>query len=615
MKFDFDKGITVLKRSLKHCPRSPGVYQFFDSKKKILYVGKAKNLFNRLSSYTNFNSLSNRIKKMIGLANDVIIIKTPSEIDALLLESNLIKSHKPTFNIRLIDDKSFPFILISQNHNWPRLEKYRGNQSKKGFYFGPFASVGAVNEVMTVLEKGFLLRTCTDSVFENRKRPCLLYEIKRCSAPCVNLISKENYKKLIKQAILFLDGKDTKIKKILASNMSLASKNQRYEEAALYRDRIKAITKIYQKQNMFLKNKENFDVICVKKEHDLICIQCFFIRNGQNLGNKEYFFHQENDKKPEEILEQFISLFYLDKRPPNSILINKKIENTRLIELSFQKEKNTLTKIVLPKKGKKMDIIKMAEENIKYSIAAYQNKKNDWVKQMENLRKCLFLSKPPKRIEIYDNSHLSGTNPVGAMVVYDENKFNRSSYRKFNIKFDKKVIQDDYFMMRQVLTRRLSNIKNSSNWKSNLPDLIIIDGGKGHLNVVQKILKEKKLNNIDIIAMAKGKNRNSGQETIYKGENTVIFKKNDTALYFLQRLRDEAHRFAVSSQRYKRKINMKNSVFDKIDGLGSKSKTKLLEYFGSIESIKSAGIKDLESSPGIGKKMAKKIYNEFNDSD
>ena len=614
MKFNFDKGIDVLRRTLKHCPKNPGVYQFFDKKKEILYVGKAKNLFNRISSYTNFNSLSNRIKKMIGLANDIILIKTPTEIDALLLESNLIKSHKPPFNIRLVDDKSFPFIFISQNHNWPRLEKYRGNQSKKGYYFGPFASVNSVNEVLTVLEKGFLLRTCRDSVFEKRKRPCLLYQIKRCSAPCVNLINKEDYKELVEQAILFLKGKDSKIKKILASNMNIASENQRYEEAAIYRDRIKAISKIYQKQNMFLKSKENFDVICTKKKQNLVCIQCFFFRNGQNLGNKEYFFQNQIDKSSEEILEQFISIFYIDKFPPNLIFINKEIKNTKLIELAFQKEKKTASKIILPKKGKKLDIIRMIEENIKVSITTFFDKKNDYQKQILDLKQKLKLLKLPKRIEVYDNSHLSGTNPVGAMIVYDENKFNKACYRKFNIKFDKDIIHDDYFMMNQVLTRRFSNIKSNSSWKMKLPNLIIIDGGKGHLNIVKKILEDKKMENIDLIAIAKGKNRNAGEETIFKDKKKLNLKKNDSVLFFLQRLRDEAHRFAISSQRYRRKLNMKESIFDRVPGLGSKSKVRLLSYFGSIENIKSAGIKDLECSPGIGKKMAQKIYDEFNEN-
>ena len=613
MKFDYKIGLNELKKSLVICPKGPGVYQFINEKRKIIYIGKAKNISNRLKSYLNFNILSNRIKKMVCLIRDVKFIKTHTEVDALLLESNLIKKHKPDFNIRLIDDKSFPFILLDNSSEWTRIRKVRGDNHKNGFLYGPFSSGYFIDKVITILEKGFLLRTCSDSDFNNRKNPCILYQIKRCSAPCVGYIKKKDYKELVEEATSFLNGKDYKIRKNLIYLMERSSNKQLYEEAALYRDRIKALSKISQEKYSNLDNKDNFDIICGLKRIDIICIQVFFFRNGKNLGNKEFFFNNQKDMTCSSIIEEFLGIFYLNKVPPSSILINKKIRNISLIEEFFKKEKNVKTKLNLPKKGKKVDLVNMVEKNIVHSLDKHISKSSQNKELEIGLRDALNLKNIPKRIEIYDNSHLSGTQPTGAMIVYKNNEFSRENYRKFNIRVDSNITNDDYLMMSQVINRRLDINSNKLSWKNELPDLIIIDGGKGHLNLVRKIIDEKKLKNIDLISIAKGELRNAGNETIFHLDYSLKFKKNDKILFFLQRLRDEAHRFAISSQRYRRNKLIKQSIFDNITGIGSKTKKILLSHFGSIENIKSAGIRDLEGAPGIGKKMAKKIYEEFNE--
>ena len=612
MKFNFQEGIKKIKKSVNVCPKGPGIYQFIDKNNKVLYIGKAKKLSNRIRSYLNFNTQSNRIKKMIGLVDKVKFIKTHTEVDALILESNLIKDVKPTFNIRLIDDKTFPFILINQSSEWSRIQKYRGVKNQKGFYFGPFANVQSLEKTITILEKGFLIRSCSDSEFQNRKRPCSLYQIKRCSAPCVNLIDKETYNNLVEQAISFLKGKNKKLKTALITRMEQASKNQDYEKAVIFRDRIQAITKISQEQYSILNDKNDFDIISSIKKNDLVCINVFFFRNGRNLGNKEYFFENQKEKSAELIMEEFIGLFYIKNPNPRLVILNKKIKNKELIEEAISTNRGTNLKIIFPKKGKKSDLIKMTENNISNSIEKFVNNSKDSNELISELSKTFKLNTVPKRIEIYDNSHLQGTNPVGAMVVYKNYQFFREGYRIFNIKTDKKVMMDDYSMMNQTIDRRFTIEKGKSSWKSELPDLIIIDGGRGHLNVIKNLMNAKSFN-IDIIAIAKGKKRNAGNETIYFNNKSFNLEKNNKILYFLQRLRDEAHRFAISNQKYRRKMNVKNSIFDNIYGIGSKTKKNLLSYFGSIDNIKTAGIRDLENVSGVGKAMAIKIYKEFNE--
>ena len=403
MKFEIDTGIKSIKQSLVYCSRGPGIYQFLDQKKKILYIGKAKNIHNRVSSYLNFNSASRRIKKLISLIRHIKFIKTHTEVDALLLESNMVKKYKPIFNIRLVDDKSFPYINISKTEKWPKLRKTRKIYNKSDFNFGPFASVHSMEKVMVILEKGFLLRTCSDANFKNRERPCLKYEIKRCSAPCVGKIDNKSYNQLVEQSEEFLIGRNTDIKKNLIKQMEKASKNQDYEKAALFRDRIQALRTITQEQYVSLKNKDNFDLIGIFKKIDLVCIQVFFFRSGKNLGNKEFFFNDDEEKKLNNILEEFIGIFYLSNQIPESIYINKNINNLDLLEKALQKNKNSHVKIIHPKKGKKLELLNMVLENISHSLEKQMHKDLSNKLISDEISKKFLLSKPPKTIEVYDN--------------------------------------------------------------------------------------------------------------------------------------------------------------------------------------------------------------------
>lgn len=601
-----EKGIKIIKKSLEVCPRTYGVY-LFKLNDKILYVGKAKNLFNRLKSYINFDSQSRRIKKMITTFNEIKYVRTHSEADALILENNLIKKYKPTFNVRLIDDKSFPYILISKKDKWPRLQSYRGDKKIDGFYFGPFPSPSAVRETISLLEKGFLMRTCTDSYFKNRSRPCMLYQIKRCSAPCVNLVSNIEYEKLTKDTISFLEGNDSKVKDKLIKKMQILSKNENFEDAAKIRDRIKAINRINQHSFSRINYKGNFDIVCFQSKFEEIFIEIVFFRNGSNLGNKEYVIKNYEKKEFNSIIKDFLIRFYLKHHPPKNIIFNKKVDDLEALKAAFKKEKDIVVEFSLAKKGIKKDLVDNTEKNLNdFAERHYHNIKTN-KQTLSDLKDIFQLPKIPKRIEIYDNSHLGGNNPVGAMVVYENYKFNTSEYRKFNIRSITKT-HDDYFMMQQVLSRRFQK-QNNNSWKKNYPDLVLIDGGKGHLKIAEKTITKK---NIEIISIAKGKKRNAGEETIFYKNKLFKLEKRNKVLFFLQNLRDEAHRFAISSQRYRRIKQIKDSLFDEISGIGGKIKKSLLSHFGSIDNIKSASLKDLKKVPGIGKIMANKIYNQFN---
>ncbi len=609
-KYDYRKGLNILKESVKSFPNGSGIYKFLDSERSTLYVGKAKNLKKRISSYINTVKQTNRIKTLISLTSSMEFIKTHTELDSFILENNLIKDLKPRFNVRLMDDKSFPYIVIEKSSAWPRIRKFRGKQNKDDIFFGPFANSNIVDEVIRQLERAFLLRSCSDNIFNSRKRACILFQIKRCSGPCVGLIDKKEYSELVNNAILFLKGKNLKIKQELITKMEQASKNQNFEEAALIRDRIKAITKISFEQYSDLNKNEDFDIVFLHQKYGQICIQIFFYRTGKNFGNKEFVFSNIHLDEPEIIFSQFLIFFYKSNQVPKQILINFELKDTPIIKSIISKKTNTNVEIKKPKIGKKLELLKIVEENIKASINEKFKKteKNKFI--LKILHSKLKLNDYPNKIEIYDNSHFNGSNPVGAMVVYENYNFKKSSYRKFNIKAFQGKSNDDYFMLKQVLERRFNF---SEEWKKELPNLIIIDGGKGQLNVAQKILTEKQISNIDLISIAKGKKRNSGEETIYSVKiGKVLFNKNDQELYFLQRLRDEAHRFAITSQKKRRLSKVKKSVFDNVSGVGKELRLNLLSYFGSIDNIKTASIKDLKKVPGVGIEIAKKIYKEFN---
>ena len=609
IKFDYKFGVKLIKSTLNKLPNGSGVYKFINIYNEILYIGKAKNLKKRVSSYTNLSKQSNRIKLLISSLKKIDFIKTHTESDSLILENNLIKKFKPRFNIRLIDDKSYPYILISTSKEWPQIRKYRGKINKKNSFFGPFSSSNSVDNILKQIEAAFLLRNCSDRTFSLRKRPCIKYQIKRCSAPCVNFISKEKYGKLVKEAVDFLKGKNVDYKKNLIKEMEAESKLQNYEKAASLRDRIKALSKITNERYSDINSDEDFDIIFIKDKYEMIAIQVFSFRKGKNLGNKSFLFSDLIFDKTHEILEQFIMFFYSQNTVPKEIFVNERFKNIDLLKNLLSKNKNYKVKIKLPLKGKKRELMKIVENNVDVVLNKRVSAKEKEKSILNEIKTILSLNKNPNRIEVYDNSHLNGTNPTGAMVTYEDLLFQKNSYRKFNIKTSKERVNDDYYMMRQVFERRF---KFDKEWKKKIPDLIIIDGGRGHLNIVKKVLENFKINDLDIIAISKGVNRNNGDETIHTNEKSINFDKRSQNLFFLQRLRDEAHRFAVSSTKSRHEKSLKNSIFDKIEGLGKKTKSNLLSYFGSIDNIKTASIGDLKKVPNIGTKMARKLYYEFN---
>jgi excinuclease ABC subunit C len=607
--YSYADGIEALKNASKNFPDGSGVYKFLDSDGQILYVGKAKNLKKRITSYLNNKHQTNRIKLLINLTKSIRFIKTLTDIDSFILENNLIKQNKPRFNIRLIDDKSYPFISISKSAEWPRIRKFRGRINKDEISFGPYSSVSAVDNVIKQIEGAFLIRSCSDNIFKSRKRPCILYQIKRCSAPCVGLISKGKYTNLVRNAISFLDGKDPRAKEKLINEMKNESDSQNYEKAARLRDRIRALSKISNEKYSDLNNRENFDIIFLKEKHNLISIHIFFFRAGKNLGNKDFLFENTLFDETEKILSQFLYFFYSTNLPPREILLNYKPVDVEILKSLICKKSDNKISIKIPIKGKKKALLKMVEQNVDASLQKRIYDLTEMKSILSSIKKKFNLRNTPSRIEIYDNSHLSGTSPIGGMVVFENGDFQKNSYRKFNIICPENKTNDDYFMMNQVIRRRF-NI--SSKWKSNLPKLMIIDGGKGQLNIVNKIINEKGLKNIDLIGIAKGKNRNSGNEKLITNEKVIQLEKNDKILFFLQRLRDEAHRYVIQSTRAKHQSSFRNSVFDKITGIGKKTKLILLSYFGSIDNIKTAGIDDLKKVPNIGLKTAERIYKEFN---
>ena len=605
--YNYNRGLNLLKKASKSFPKGSGIYKFIDSSESIIYIGKAKNLRKRISSYSIDNKQTRRIKTLISLTDKLEFIKTPTEIDSLILENNLIKKVKPPFNIRLMDDKSFPFIMITKNQKWPRIRKYRGKQTTNNIFFGPFANVSVVDDVLQQLEKAFLIRSCSDNIFNSRKRPCILHQIKRCSAPCVGLITSQEYSNLVNEAILFLKGKNPKLKNSLVKLMEDKSKKEDYEQAAIIRDRIKAISRINFEQYSDLNNSENFDIVFLYKKFDQIHVQLFFFRSGKNLGNKDFFLSEKLFEESETVLRQFLIFFYKRNTPPSEILVNFNLKNTELIKKVISPNKSL--EIKKPKKGKKLELMKLVSDNIQAASKDKQNIKDNEPKVLKSIYEKFKLKNFPFKIEVYDNSHLSGTDAIGAMIVYQNFEFSKNHYKKFNAKTKSDRIFDDYKMMAEMIERRFNF---SEEWKKELPNLIIIDGGKGQLNTVKRILEEKKIFNIDLLSISKGKNRKSSEDKIHSTRQNINLNNNEKEFYFIQKLRDEAHRFAVSSHKAKRSKKMKSSSFDQISGVGKKTKYNLLNYFGTIENIQSASLTDLKKVEGVGSETAKKIYREFN---
>ncbi len=609
---DLDFGKELIRKKIPLVSNSPGVYRMLDKKGQVLYVGKAKNLPNRLKSYALDKNQAIRTERMLALTNSLEIVTTSSEAEALLLEANLIKKFKPKFNVLLRDDKSFPYIFIEKDCDWPQLSKHRGKKNKNGYYFGPFASAGSANWTIKILQKVFLLRVCNDSVFKNRDRPCILYQIKRCSAPCVDYINKTEYSKLVSDAVSFLSGKSKNIQKKLSMGMEISSKKMDYEKAAVLRDRIKALTQIQSSQSVSSTNLDNADVISIAQEAGKSCVQVFFYRSKQNWGNQSYFPSHDKSHTEEEVLASFIIQFYENKNVPAEILLNKKIKDLSLIKSALEKKEDKFISIKIPIKGNALKLSKMAEKNAKEALTRkiFESETNN--KLLNEVADKFKLDVFPRLIEVYDNSHIQGSNSVGALIAFGSEGFIKKKYRKFNIKNKELRAGDDYGMLKEVFERRFSKIiKDKKQADVMIPDLVIIDGGKGQYSIGRKILDEYGFHDIPIIAIAKGKNRNKGDETFFHKTNVIKLSKREPLLFFLQRLRDEAHRFAVSSHRMKRKKNLTKSLLDQINGIGRTRKRALLNYFGSARAVESASFDDLKKVEGIEIAVAKKIHDFF----
>ena len=607
-----EAGKEIIKKELPLIPKLPGVYRMLNSKNEILYVGKAKNLPNRLKSYVSEKNHIIRTERMLSQTQKLEITTTTNESEALLLEANLIKKHKPKFNILLKDDKSFPYIFIS-DHEFPRIERHRGAKNKAGKYYGPFASSLAVNSAIKTLQRIFLIRSCTDKQVEAGDKTCFNYFLKRCAGPCGGKVSKEDYAKLVEAADEFLSkGRSRKIQQTLSSQMENASEELDFEKAAIVRDKIKSLNIIQSSLTISDVNLTEADVIAGYKESGKTCIQVFFYRSKQNWGNQAFFPKHDPDEKLNNILNSFVSQFYENKAVPKSIILSEEIREKKLIEETLSKKENKQINISIAKKGSKLKVINLALKNAKNSLNRnlYESQNNKDL--LDKIAKKFKIENSISLIEVYDNSHIQGTNSVGALITYGEEGFVKKRYRKFNIK-NENFKQDDYGMIREVLGRRFKRaIQEKGNYLT-FPDLVLIDGGKGQYSSARETLNELGLNEIPVIAIAKGKFRNKGDETFFHNGKEFKFTKNDPTLFFLQRVRDEAHRFAISAHRAKRKKGISRSLLDQIEGIGSIRKRALLNHFGSARAVESASLDEIKSVEGVEEKVAKKIYNFFHE--
>ncbi|MDB2682905.1 excinuclease ABC subunit UvrC [Alphaproteobacteria bacterium] len=613
-------GQDVIRCFVKTLPQAPGVYRMLGESEDVLYVGKAKSLKKRVVSYVNVGQLSARLQTMVSLTRKMEFIVTQTEAEALLLEANLIKRLKPRYNVLLRDDKSFPYILLTGNHDFPLVKKHRGAKKAKGSYFGPFASAGSVNRTIATLQRVFMLRNCSDNVFANRARPCLQYHIKRCTAPCVGYVDREQYGEQVAQAREFLDGNSAKIQKKFAGEMQKASDAHDYEEAAKFRDRIQALSSIQAKQDINFEGVKNADVMTIVQKDGQACVQVFFFRSGHNFGNHAYFPRHAADESLESILLAVLGQFYQSKIPPQEIVLNVDVAEKDVLERALMEQVKLFgsmhkVKITRPQRGVRRRMLDFAEKNAQAALERHLGQKASQARSLEGVRKLFKLEDVPQRIEVYDNSHISGTNMVGAMIVAGVNGFEKNSYRKFNIK--KAGASDDYGMMREVLERRFGRALKDDNYleDENWPDVVLIDGGLGQYNAVLEVLTELGIaEQVALVAIAKGVDRNAGRETFFtKDSKGFDLKPNDPVLYYLQNLRDEAHRFAIGAHRARRGKETIRSELDQIPGIGPSRKKTLLHHFGSAKAVAEAPVSDLMRVKGISKDVAQKIYDFFHE--
>ncbi|BAL79289.1 excinuclease ABC subunit UvrC [Bradyrhizobium cosmicum] len=615
-------GHEAIERAVRLAPTSPGVYRMLSANADVLYVGKAKNVKKRLSNYARQSAPQPaRILRMIAATVTVEIISTTTETEALLLEANLIKQLRPRFNVQLRDDKSFPYILITGDHWAPQILKHRGAQSRPGRYFGPFASAGAVNRTITALQRAFLIRSCTDSFFESRTRPCLLYQIRRCAGPCTREIDFPGYTTLVREATDFLSGKSQAVKQELAGEMEKASGELEFESAALYRDRLAALSAIQSQQGINPRTVEEADVFAIHQEGGFSCVEVFFFRTGQNWGNRAYFPRAEKTYTPEEVLGSFLAQFYDDKPPPKHILLSHEIEESELLANALSIKAGHKIEVTTPKRGEKKELVTHALTNAREALGRKLADTATQSRLLDAMAATLSLPHSPKRIEVYDNSHIQGTNAVGAMIVAGPDGFVKNQYRKFNIKSEGLTPGDDYGMMKEVLERRFKRLVNppeegAARTKEDdfpqWPDLVIIDGGRGQLNAVREIFTNLGLTQVSLMSVAKGPDRDAGRETLFMPEREAIkLEPRDPVLYFIQRLRDEAHRFVIGSHRKLRKKDIREAGLQEIPGIGPSRKRALLHHFGTLKEIERASIADLGKVPGVSAESARRIFDFF----
>jgi excinuclease ABC subunit C len=611
---DLEAGVAAIRGVVKTLPVRPGVYRMLDARGDVLYVGKARALKNRVTQYTQVARQPKRLLRMIAQTRSMQIVTTHSEAEALLLEAQLIKRYRPPYNVLLRDDKSFPFILLREDHAFPRVQLHRGARRIKGQYYGPFASAGSVRNTLNSLQKLFLLRSCTDSFFANRTRPCLLHQIRRCSAPCVDRIDEAGYAELVGDAKDFLGGKSTKIQQKLGALMAEASDAMNFELAAVYRDRLRALTYVQGSQAIHAEKLGDADLFALACKGGTMCIQAFFIRGGQNWGHRSFFPAHTNDVPEDEVLQSFLVQFYEEVPAPKLILLDRALPEAALIAEALTEQSERKVQLKTPQRGEQARMIRQACRNAEEELDRRLAESSTQAKTLRELAEAFGLAEPPQRIEVYDNSHVMGTNAVGAMIVAGPEGFRKSQYRKFNIKRPETVPGDDFAMMREVLGRRFARLEKEDPDRSRgeWPDLLLIDGGKGQLSAVCAVLEEAGVHDVPVVAVSKGPDRNAGRESFHlPGGREFGFPPNSAVLFYLQRLRDEAHRFAIGAHRAKRAKAFTGSTLDDVPGIGPGRKRALLMHFGTARAVRNAALQDLEQAPGISGAVARKIYDYF----
>ena len=609
-------GAKLIQKYVRQLDTSPGVYRMLDAQARVLYVGKARNLKARVSNYARPTGHSSRIARMISETAQMMFLTTKTETEALLLEQNLIKQLKPRYNVLLRDDKSFPNILVTTEHEFPQIKKHRGAKKEKGAYYGPFASAGAVNKSLNQLQRVFQLRNCSDAMFETRTRPCLQYQIKRCSGPCVGRISARDYRASVKDAQRFLSGKSTEIQESLASQMAQASEAMEFERAAALRDRIRAMTQVQTNQGINPRTVSEADVIALHIEGGQACVQVFFIRANQNWGNRDFYPRISADHSHAEVLEAFVGQFYSSKEAPRQLILSHDIENADLVSAALSEAAGRKVELIYPQRGEKFELVSGALRNAKESLALRMSETATQAKLLRGIAEAFDLDDAPKRIEVFDNSHIQGAHAVGAMIVSGPYGFLKNQYRKFNIRGDDLTPGDDFGMMKEVMTRRFTRLikedpeRTSESW----PDLLLIDGGAGQVSAVVEILEMLGVEGVPMVGVAKGVDRDHGKEEFYiPGRSVFALQRNDPVLYFVQRMRDEAHRFAIGTHRAKRAKAISANPLDDIAGIGASRKRALLAHFGSAKAVSRANLADLKAVDGISAALAEKIYDFFHE--